>query len=87
MRHLAADDLERIQPLLAELRAADGLIEKKPAVFYRKSKAFLHFHVDGDDVFADVRLDAGEFMRMRVTTAREQAALVHAVRSSTGSIS
>ena len=36
----------------------DGLDrDRARARFYRKSQAFLHFHVDGDDIYADVRLD------------------------------
>ena len=58
----------------------DGLVEKTPGAFYRKSKAFLHFHIDGDDYYADVRLGGPEFDRMRVTTRSEQRALVVAVR-------
>jgi hypothetical protein len=49
-------------------------------VFYRKSKAFLHFHEDGNDVYADCRLDGAEFDRMRVTTGVEQRKLVAAIR-------
>ena len=76
VRHARADDLERIEPLLDELRALDGLIEKSRGAFYRKSQAFLHFHADGDDIYADVRLDPVTFERMRVTTKAEQRALV-----------
>jgi hypothetical protein len=80
LRHARADDLDRFAPLLEKLRAVDGLTEKTPGAFYRKSKAFLHFHIDGDDVFADVKLDGDEFERKRVTTQAEQRMLVSVVR-------
>ena len=80
MRHARDDDLDRIEPLLAQLRKLDELTEKSRGVFYRRSRACLHFHAVGDDTFADVRLDGDEFERTRVTTKAEQRALVAAVR-------
>jgi hypothetical protein len=80
MRHARVDDLDRLEPLLTQLRALDGLVERTPGAFYRKSKGFLHFHIDGDDVYADAKLTGADFDRVRVTTKREQQALVAAVR-------
>ncbi len=67
-------------PVLEQLRGIDGLVERTPGVFYRRSRAFLHFHVDGDDFYADLRVDGTDFDRLRVTTKAEQRALVAAVR-------
>jgi hypothetical protein len=80
MRHARPGDLERLEPMLAQLRSLDGLVERTPGSFYRKSKGFLHFHIDKDDVYADAKLTGDEFDRVRVTTKREQQALVAAVR-------
>jgi len=80
MRHARDDDLDRIGPLLAELRAIDGLQEKSRGVFYRGSRACLHFHADGGDTYADVRFGGDEFERTRATTRAEQRALLAAVR-------
>ena len=80
MRHARPDDLERIGPLLDGLRALDGLVERTPGSFYRRSKGFLHFHVDGDDWFCDVKLSGPTFERRRVTTHTEQRRLLAAVR-------
>jgi N-acetylglutamate synthase-like GNAT family acetyltransferase len=80
VRHAREEDLDRIEPLLAQLRAIDGLTEKSRGVFYRRSKACLHFHADGDDTYADVRLDTDDFERTRATTKAEQRALVAAVK-------
>lgn len=66
--------------MLEQLRALDGLTEKNRGVFYRGSRAFLHFHADGDATYADVRYTGDEFERTRATTKAEQKALVAAVR-------
>jgi N-acetylglutamate synthase-like GNAT family acetyltransferase len=84
VRHAREEDLDRIEPLLAQLRAIDGLTEKSRGVFYRRSKACLHFHADGDDTYADVRLDTDDFERTRATTKAEQRALVAAVKRALG---
>jgi hypothetical protein len=80
MRHITPDRLDEIEPLLERLRTLDGIVERKRGVFYRRSRAFLHFHEDGDDVYADVRLHGDNFDRMRVTAAAEQDQLVRAIR-------
>jgi hypothetical protein len=85
VRHAGADDLEPLAPLLAQLRSLEGLTEKSPGTFYRRSKAFLHFHHDPSGLFADLRLDPqGDFERMRVSTKVEQARFLAAVRRATG---
>ena len=80
MRHARDADLDRIEPLLEQLRSIDGLTEKSRGVFSVRSRACLHFHADGDDTYADVRLGTDEFERTRATTKAEQRALVAAVK-------
>ena len=80
MRHITPARLADIEALLAQLRAVDGLVERTPGTFYVRSRAFLHFHEDGDDIYADVRIEGPDFDRRRVTTAAEQRRLVTAVR-------
>ena len=80
MRHARDTDLDRIEPLLEQLRGIGGLTEKSRGVFYLRSRACLHFHADGDDTYADVRLTGDEFERTRATTKAEQQALVAEVR-------
>lgn len=81
MKHAGREAIVALEPLLKELRALDELKERTPGTFYRKSKAFLHFHEDPAGFFADVRLKAdGEFERLRVTTAAERKRFVALVR-------
>jgi hypothetical protein len=81
VRHITGDGLDRIEALLVSVRAVDGLVERKRGVFYRRSRAFLHFHEDGDDIFADVRFAGDDFERMRTTTKTEQRSLVNRIRT------
>lgn len=81
MKHISEPRLDELEPLLVALRSVDGLTEKKRGVFYRKSRAFLHFHEDPAGSFADVRLDGAEFDRFDVTKRREQNRLVARIRA------
>jgi hypothetical protein len=79
VRHVTAAGLDELDDVLSELRGVDGLKEKSRGVFYRGSRAFLHFHEDPSGLYADVRLDA-DFERMRVTTKTERKRLLSVVR-------
>ena len=78
MKHAGRDALDRIEPLLAEMRSRAALKEKSRGVFYRGSRAFLYFHEHGLELYADIRL-AGDFERFPVTTAVERKALLRQV--------
>jgi hypothetical protein len=82
VRHITPDRLPELEPLLVEIRRVEGLVERKPGTFYRRSRAFLHFHEDGDEIYADVRLTGEDFERVRATTAGERRALVARIRTS-----
>lgn len=77
MRHARDSDLDRVENLLVQVRSLPGLVEKKRGVFYRKSRAFLHFHQDPKGMFADLS-DPDE--RIDVTEVVGQAALLNAAR-------
>ena len=79
MRHARPDALDTLEPLLQQLRQVDALREKSRGVFYRGSKAWLHFHEDPAGLFADVRV--GEhFERFPVNTSAERKRVVGLVR-------
>jgi len=78
MKHAGAEALGRLSAVLGKLRARPLLQEKRPGVFYLKSRAFMHFHEDPAGLFADVRLGE-EFVRLPVASSSEQAALLKRV--------
>lgn len=83
MKHAGAEALDLLDPLLAKIRKNSSLKEKSRGVFYRKSKAFLHFHEDDAGLFADLR--PGDFwQRLRVSTEAEQAALMRMIEAELG---
>jgi hypothetical protein len=86
VRHATEDDLDRLVPLLTELRKLPELRERKPGNFSRGSRAFLHFHEDAGDLYVDVRLDS-TFERMKITSGHGQAGFLSLVREALGSSS
>jgi hypothetical protein len=80
VKHAGPQALERLEPILAELRKLAGLKEKSRGVFYRGSAAFLHFHEDPAGFFADIRLDGADFVRLPVNSRTEAAALLRKTR-------
>ena len=78
MKHAGPATLEALAPLLDALRHLDALKEKRPGVFYLRSRAFLHFHEDPAGLFADVRL-GDDFERHEVTTARQRRELLRRI--------
>lgn len=85
MKHAGSDALDALEPILASVRRFEGLTEKKRGIFYRRSKAFLHFHEDPAGLFADLLLADGE-KRMRVSTAAEQRAFLRAAAAALSAV-
>ena len=75
MKHAGATALDALEPVLAQLRAIDGLKEKSRGCFYRGSKGFLHFHEDSAGFFADLK-KGEDFVRLSVNNRGEIAALI-----------
>jgi hypothetical protein len=80
MKHAGQGALDRLEPLLEELRSVSGLVERRRGIYYRRSKAFLHFHEDPSGLYADVRVGE-DFERYRVETAQERSTLLALVQS------
>jgi hypothetical protein len=77
VKHAGPEALDSLAELLAAIRAR-GLKEPRPGIFYCKRKAWLHFHEDKADLFADIRFGA-EWERFRVSDAAEQANLLRLI--------
>jgi hypothetical protein len=75
VRHATTAALDELEQVLNRVRLLEGLVEKKRGVFYRNSKAFLHFHEDPSGLHADVRLTA-DFERLSVQTDQERDELL-----------
>jgi hypothetical protein len=78
MKHAGPAALDALDDLLEKLRARPALVERSRGTFYLKSSAFLHFHEDPEGLFADLKI-AGDFVRFRVSAAKERAALLREV--------
>lgn len=68
MKHAGPQALDQLEPLIARIRQLPGLVEKTRGTFYRKSRAFLHFHEDPKGLFADIRIDGDDFERVDLAT-------------------
>lgn len=80
MKHATAKTIAKMEPLLKRIRGFDKLKEKKPGIYYYKSNAFLHFHEDGNQVYADIKLEPPEFERLPVSTSAQQDNLIKVIR-------
>jgi hypothetical protein len=78
MKHASPEALDRLEPLLRELRARGGIKEKTRGAFFRGSRAFLHFHEHGTEFYADLRL-RDNFERFPATTLADRAKLLSLV--------
>ena len=54
VRHAKIGDLTQINQLLQEIRNIKMLREKQPTHFYYKGKNVIHFHIDNNEIFADI---------------------------------
>lgn len=82
MKHAGPAALDRLEPVLAAVRALPGPVERKRGVFYLKSKAFLHFHEDPAGLFADLRDTQGkDFDRIEVTAEPGRVQLLALVKA------
>jgi hypothetical protein len=71
MKHAGPDALDKLEPILREIRKLEGLTEKKRGAFYYRGTGMLHFHEDPAGFFADLKID-GEFVRLSVNSKREE---------------
>jgi len=75
MKHASQPALDRLEPLLADIRKRGALKEKSRGTFYCRSRAMLHFHEHGDEFFADLKVK-DDFERFPATTRKDWKALL-----------
>ncbi len=80
MRHARPADLDRLDDVIAALRALPTLVERMRGVFYKRGRAFAHFHEDAGNLYADVR-GGTDFDRFPLTTATQRRAFLAAARA------
>ncbi len=71
MKHATLETLQGLDPVLRSVRKHAELTERKAGTFYLRGSAFLHFHEDPKGLFADLKLQPGEFTRFPVNGPRE----------------
>jgi hypothetical protein len=85
MKHAGDAALDRLEPLLKDLRKRAGLKEKSRGCFYRAGRGFLHFHEDGEDeLYADIRMQGDAFDRVAVSTGAQRKSLLRKIDSALG---
>lgn len=85
MGHAGPEALDRLEPLLAQLRHVGGLTERKRGNFARGSKAFLHFHRHETGLYADVKF-GDDWERFRVSTKVERQRFLRRVQPTVGPV-
>jgi hypothetical protein len=78
MKHAGATALDALEDLLAAIRAREGISERSRGVFYRKGRAWLHFHEDPSGLYADLR-PSTEWLRFRVSRLEERKRLLKTI--------
>lgn len=56
MAHASSENLRGIADVLGAIRALPDIQERRPGIFYVRGRPFLHFHVRGDDRWADAKI-------------------------------
>jgi hypothetical protein len=77
MKHAGAAALDQLEPLLQRLRER-SIKERSRGIFYRGSKAFLHFHEEGRELFADLRVE-DRFQRFAVSKQPDRNSLLRRI--------
>jgi hypothetical protein len=77
MARAEAEALQKLLPVLRQLREIKGVQETKPGIFYARRDAFIHFHDEAGALFADLKKPGGAgFDRYPLDTAAQQRKLV-----------
>jgi hypothetical protein len=85
LKHAGPQALDRLEPILDEIRRLDGLKEKSRGAFYCGAIAFLHFHEDPAGFFADLKT-GGEFVRFPINSTRETQTFLRRARAAVNAV-
>lgn len=80
MKRISPEGLDTLHSLLVSLRSIPQIVERKPGVFYCRSKAFLHFHEEKGELYADISTADG-WVRYPVNNFSDITKLLTAVES------
>lgn len=81
MARAGAEALQKLLPVLRQLREIKGVREEKPGIFYARREAFIHFHDEDGKLHADLKKPGGAgFDRYPLDSAAEQRKLVEDAR-------
>lgn len=81
MARAEAEALQKLLPVLRQLREIKGVQETKPGIFYARRDAFIHFHDEGGVLHADLKKPGGSgFDRYPLDTPAQQRKLVDDAR-------
>ncbi|MEI9988905.1 MAG: hypothetical protein WDM86_02600 [Rhizomicrobium sp.] len=76
MKHAGSKALDRLEPLLEQLRRHGALKEKSRGCFYLGGRSFLHFHEHGEgELYADIGL-GDDFERLPAMTKTQHKAIL-----------
>ena len=64
MAHCPETDLQDLKDILAQVSLWKGIKTKRLGIYYFKSKGFLHFHIKGQERWADVRGKSAHFEKL-----------------------
>ena len=77
MARAEAEALQKLLPVLRQLREIKGVQETRPGIFYARRDAFIHFHDEGGALHADLKKAGGSgFDRYPLATPAQQRKLV-----------
>jgi hypothetical protein len=77
MARAEAEALQKLLPVLRQLREIKGVQETRPGIFHARRDAFIHFHDEGGALFADLKKPGGSgFDRYPLETPAQQRKLV-----------
>ena len=77
MARADTEALQKLLPVLRQLRDIKGVKEERPGVFHARREAFIQFHQEDGQLFADLKKPGGSgFDRYSLATPEGQRQLV-----------